>query len=54
MRARSVLRAVGLFSTLAGGLVYGWLTWRTSSIVWGSIGHTYIVTLVTLAAAAGT
>lgn len=42
-----------LFSTLGGGLIYGWLTWRTSSIVWGSIGHTYIVTLVTLAAAAG-
>ena len=43
-----------LYSTLGGGLVYGWLTWRTRSIVWGSIGHTYIVTLVTLAAAAGT
>ena len=42
-----------LFSTLAGGLVYGWLAWRTRSIVWGSIGHTYIVTLVVVAAAAG-
>lgn len=41
-----------LFSTLAGGLVYGWLAWRTRSIMWGSIGHTYILTLVTLAAAA--
>lgn len=40
-----------LFSTLGGGLVYGWLAWRTRSIVWGSIGHTYILTLVTLAAA---
>ncbi|MFL5676263.1 MAG: CPBP family intramembrane glutamic endopeptidase [Chloroflexota bacterium] len=40
-----------LFSTLAGGLVYGWLAWRTRSIVWGAIGHTYIVTLVTIAAA---
>jgi membrane protease YdiL (CAAX protease family) len=39
-----------LFSTLAGGLVYGWLAWRTSSIVWGAVGHTYIVSLVTLAA----
>jgi len=39
-----------LFSTLAGGLVYGWLVWRTRSIVWGSIGHTYILTLVTVAA----
>jgi uncharacterized protein len=41
-----------LFSTLGGGLVYGWLAWRTRSIVWGSIGHTYILTLLTLAAAA--
>lgn len=41
-----------LFSTLGGGLVYGWLAWRTRSIVWGSIGHTYILTLVTVAAAA--
>ncbi len=43
-----------LFSTLGGGLVYGWLAWRTRSIVWGSIGHTYIVTLLMLAAAAST
>ncbi len=41
-----------LFSTLGGGLVYGWLAWRTRSIVWGSIGHTYILTLLTIAAAA--
>ena len=41
-----------LFSTLAGGLVYGWLAWRTRSIVWGSIGHVYILSLVTLAAVA--
>lgn len=39
-----------LFSTLLGGLVYGWLVWRTRSIVWGAIGHTYILTLVTIAA----
>jgi membrane protease YdiL (CAAX protease family) len=40
-----------LFSTLGGGLVYGWLAWRTRSIVWGAIGHTYILSLVTVAAA---
>jgi membrane protease YdiL (CAAX protease family) len=40
-----------LFSTLGGGLIYGWLAWRTRSIVWGSIGHTYILTLVTVAVA---
>lgn len=39
-----------LFSTLGGGLVYGWLAWRTRSIVWGAIGHTYILTLVMVAA----
>jgi hypothetical protein len=39
-----------LFSTLGGGLIYGWLAWRTGSIVWGSIGHVYILTLVTVAA----
>jgi membrane protease YdiL (CAAX protease family) len=42
-----------LFSTLAGGLVYGWLAWRTRSIVWGSIGHVYIVCLVTVASTGG-
>jgi hypothetical protein len=42
-----------LFSTLGGGLIYGWLAWRTSSIVWGAIGHVYILTLVTVAAGSG-
>ena len=41
-----------LFSTLAGGLVYGWLAWRTRSILWGTIGHVYILTLVITAAGA--
>jgi membrane protease YdiL (CAAX protease family) len=39
-----------LYSTLAGGLAYGWLAWRTRSILWGTIGHIYIVTLVIIAA----
>jgi membrane protease YdiL (CAAX protease family) len=38
-----------LFSTLGGGMAYGWLAWRTGSIVWGSIAHVYILTLVTTA-----
>ncbi len=42
-----------LFSTLAGGPIYGWLAWRTRSILWGTIGHVYILSLVTVAAAAG-
>jgi membrane protease YdiL (CAAX protease family) len=41
-----------LYSTLAGGLVYGWLAWRTRSIVWGAIGHVYILSLVIVAAGA--
>ena len=41
-----------LVSTLGGGLVYGWLAWRTGSIVWGALGHVYILTLVTAAGAA--
>jgi membrane protease YdiL (CAAX protease family) len=41
-----------LYSTLAGGLVYGWLAWRTRSILWGTIGHVYILSLVIVAAGA--
>lgn len=40
-----------LISTLIGGMIYGWLAWRTSSIVWGGLAHTYILTLLTAAAA---
>lgn len=42
-----------LISTLAGGMLYGWLAWRTGSILWGALAHTYILTLVMAAAAAG-
>jgi membrane protease YdiL (CAAX protease family) len=41
-----------LFSTLFGGLVYGWFVWRTGSIVWSVGAHIYIVTLLLLSAAA--
>jgi membrane protease YdiL (CAAX protease family) len=41
-----------LISTLIGGMIYGWLAWRTRSILWGALAHTYILTL--LIAAAGT
>ena len=40
-----------LLSTLAGGMTYGWLAWRTGSIVWGALAHIYILTLVMAAAA---
>ena len=26
-------------------MAYGWLAWRTGSILWGAIAHTYILTL---------
>jgi membrane protease YdiL (CAAX protease family) len=39
------------FSTLFGGMVYGWVDWRTGSILYSAIAHVYIVTLlVTLTA----
>jgi membrane protease YdiL (CAAX protease family) len=41
-----------LLSTAAGGAVYGWLTWRTGSIVWGAAAHVYIVTLIIAASGA--
>lgn len=41
-----------LFSTLVGGLAYGWLNWRTGSIVWSAAAHVYILTLVLWAAGA--
>jgi uncharacterized protein len=41
-----------LYSTLAGGLIYGWLAWRTRSILWGAIGHVFILSLVIVAAGA--
>ena len=43
--------ALELLSTLVGGVAYGWLAWRTQSILWGSIAHVYILSLVILAAA---
>ncbi|HET9755633.1 MAG TPA: CPBP family intramembrane glutamic endopeptidase [Candidatus Limnocylindrales bacterium] len=42
--------ALELLSTLGGGLAYGWLAWRTRSILWGSIAHVYILSLVTVVA----
>lgn len=39
-----------LLSTFVGGAIYGWLTWRTGSILWGAAAHIYIVTLIIVAA----
>lgn len=43
---------IELFSTLFGGMVFGWLDWRTRSIWWSALGHTYILTLVVAVAGA--
>jgi len=43
---------IELFSTLAGGTVFGWLNWRTRSIWWSALGHVYILTLVVAVAGA--
>ncbi len=39
-------------STLGGGLVYGWLDWRTGSVLWSGLAHTWILGLMVLAAGA--
>ncbi len=44
---------IELYSTLAGGLIYGWVNWRTGSILWSAAAHIYIVTLLLVAAAPG-
>ena len=43
---------VETLSTVAGGLAYGWLDWRTGSVLWSGLAHTFILTLVVVAAGA--
>ena len=43
---------VETLSTLGGGLLYGWLDWRTGSVLWSGLAHTWILSLMVLAAAA--
>ncbi len=38
-------------STLGGGLLYGWLDWRTGSVLWSGLAHTWILATAVLAAA---
>ena len=37
-------------STLGGGLLYGWLDWRTGSVVWSGLAHTAILSIAVIAA----
>ena len=39
-------------STLFGGLLYGWLDWRTGSVLWSGLAHTWILSVTVLAAGA--
>lgn len=38
-------------STIFGGLAYGWLNWRTGSVLWSGLAHTYILSLAIVLAA---
>lgn len=38
-----------VLSTFFGGLAYGWLAWRTGSILWGAAAHVAILTLLVVA-----
>jgi hypothetical protein len=40
---------IELWSTFIGGTVFAWLNWRTGSIVWSALGHTYVLTLMLVA-----
>ena len=37
-------------STLGGGFLYGWLDWRTGSVVWSGLAHTWILGLLVIVA----
>ena len=39
-------------STLGGGLLYGWLDWRTGSVLWSGLAHTWILAVAVVAAGA--
>ena len=39
-------------STLFGGFLYGWLDWRSGSVLWSGLTHTYILSLAILVSGA--
>ena len=40
---------IEVFSTLFGGLAYGWLNWRTGSILYSAAAHIWILTVLLVA-----
>jgi membrane protease YdiL (CAAX protease family) len=45
---------VETLSTLLGGLAYGWLDWRTGSVLYSGLAHTFVLSGIVLASAAAT
>jgi membrane protease YdiL (CAAX protease family) len=39
-------------STLGGGLLYGWLDWRTGSVLWSGLAHAAILSIAVVVAGA--
>ena len=37
-------------STFFGGLAFGWVAWRTRSVLYGALLHAYLISLVVLVA----
>jgi membrane protease YdiL (CAAX protease family) len=37
-------------STFFGGLGFGWIAWRTRSVLYGALLHAYLISLVVLVA----
>jgi len=41
---------VETLGTLGGGLLYAWLDWRTGSVLWSGLAHTWILSLAVIGA----
>jgi membrane protease YdiL (CAAX protease family) len=46
--------ALETYSTLLGGTLFGWMAWRTGSVLYAFLLHLYIMTLIMVAASAPT
>jgi membrane protease YdiL (CAAX protease family) len=44
--------ALETYSTLLGGTLFGWMAWRTGSVLYAFLLHLYILTLIVVAASA--
>jgi len=45
--------ALETYSTLLGGTLFGWMAWRTGSVLYAFLLHLYILTLIMVAATVG-